>query len=324
MKSVEYKSYGDPEVLHFVEQEKPSPKENEILLKISASSVTKTETIFRQGKPYFSRLFTGLTKPKNPRLGEELAGEIIEVGNAVTKFKVGDNIFGTAGPEFGANAEFISLPEDGVIALKPENLSFTESASNVDGFLTALPFLRDKGNIKKGDKVLIYGASGSIGTAAVQIAKYYGAEVTAVASTKNLELLKSLGADYVIDYKNEDFTKSSKTYDIIFDTVGKISYNDSKKSLSKSGIFLEAGITLGIMPFVMFTSLFTKRKAKIHATGIRKPAERRRDLELLKKLMEEGEIIPVVDKTFKFENIVDAHRYVDLGHKKGNVAISFN
>jgi NADPH:quinone reductase-like Zn-dependent oxidoreductase len=209
-----------------------------------------------------------------------------------------------------------------VLAIKPTNMTYEESAASVDGFLTALPFLRDKGNIQSGQSVLIYGASGSVGAAAVQIARYFGAEVTGVCSSTNLELVKSLGADTVIDYTKEDFTKTGKTYDIIFDTVGKTSFSRCKSSLTQNGIFLEAGIGLGIFPHVLWTSLFGGKKAKIAATGLRSPQERTKDLMLLKELMEAGKIKPVIDKRYPLEQIAEAHRYVDAGHKKGNVVIT--
>jgi len=321
MKAVDYRKYGGPEVLQLINADKPVTKANEVLVKIFATTVTATECMFRQGKPLATRLFVGLTKPKIMRLGEELAGEIVTVGKEVTKFKTGDKVFGTAGPKFGANAEHLCVPEDGVLVLKPNNMNYEEAASSVDGFLTALPFLRDKGIIQSGQKVLIYGSSGSVGSAAVQIAKYYGAEVTGVCSTSNLEMVKSLGAVNVIDYTKEDYTKLGLTYDIIFDAVGKTNFSKAKKVLNKNGVFLESGIGLGIFPHVLWTSIFGSKKAKIAATGLRPPAERIKDLVLLKQLMEEGKIKPVIDKTYPMEKIVEAHRYVDKGHKKGNVVI---
>ncbi|MFY0624768.1 MAG: NAD(P)-dependent alcohol dehydrogenase [Reichenbachiella sp.] len=322
MKAIEYTEYGGPEVLQLIETNKPIPKENEVLVKIHATTVTSTECTFRKGDPYFSRLFTGLTKPKINRLGEELAGTIKAIGKNITQFKVGDEVFGTAGPDFGANAEYITIPENGVLSIKPQNLNFEESASCIDGFLTALPFLRDTGQIKKGQKVLIYGASGSIGSSAVQVAKYYEAIVTAVCSESNFEMVNSLGADELIDYKKEDFTKNGLTYDIIFDAVGKISFSKCKKSLTSKGIFLESGIGLGVFKHVIWTSLFSGKKAKIAATGLRPQLERNIDLNLLKTLIEDKTIRPVIDKQYPLDNIVEAHRYVDKGHKKGNVVIS--
>ncbi len=321
MKAVEYYKYGTHDVLQLIEVEKPNPKSNEVLVKIHATTVTTTECNFRMGKPYMTRLFTGFSKPKLKRLGEELSGEIVEIGNAVSKFKVGDLVFGTAGPEFGANTEYLCIPDDGVLYQKPENINFEEAAASVDGFLTALPFLRDTGEIKKGQKVLINGASGSVGAAAVQVAKYYGAIVTGVCSTTNMDLVKSIGADRVIDYTKEDFTTNEQKYDLIFDTVGKLTFSNAKKALTKHGVFLEAAIGLGVIPNVIFSSVFGKKKAKIAATGLRKPHERLKDLELLKGLMENKTIIPVIDRTYPLEEISKAHSYVDKGHKKGNVVI---
>lgn len=326
MRTIIYTQYGAPEVLKIKEVEKPKPRDNEVLIKTYATTVTATECTFRKGKPLFSRLFTGITKPKITTLGEELAGEIVETGKDIKLFKKGDKIFGISGTNFGAYAEYICLPEDGVITLKPANISYKEAASSCDGILTALPFLRDVGNIKSGQKVLINGASGSVGAAAVQIAKYYEAEVTGVCGTSNLQMVKNLGADNVIDYTKEDFTKSGVTYDIIFDTVGKLTFSVCKNSLKQKGIFLEAAIGLAIIPKVLWNSISNKlydgKKIKIAATGLRPAPEKIKDLILLKKLMESGKIKPVVDRIYPFEQIQEAHRYVDKGHKKGNVVIT--
>jgi NADPH:quinone reductase-like Zn-dependent oxidoreductase len=322
MKKVEYTKYGQPEVLQLKEADKPVPADNEVLIRIYATTVTATEATFRKGEPYFSRLFTGLTKPKITTLGEELAGEVESAGKDVKLYKKGDQVFGTAGPKFGANAEYLCVPEDGVLAIKPVNSTYEEAASSVDGFLTALPFLRDTGNIQAGQKVLINGASGSVGSAAVQVATYFGAEVTGVCSTSNIEMVKSLGAESVIDYTKEDFTKNGERYDLIFDAVGKISYSDSKSSLKEKGIFLEAGIGMGIFPHVIWTAMVGGKKARIAATGLRSPQKRTKDLVLLKELMEAGIITPVIDKQYPLEQIAEAHSYVDKGHKKGNVVIT--
>ena len=324
MKAIKYTRYGSPEVLKIVELEKPSPSDNEILIRIHATTVTATEATFRKGVPYFSRLFTGLTKPKLTTLGEELSGVVEAIGKAVTRFKVGDEVFGTAGPKFGANAEYLTSPEEGVLTIKPSSLDHVEAAASVDGFLTALPFLRDTGKIEKGQKVLIYGASGSIGSSAVQVANYYGTEVTAVCSSSNVEWVKALGAKHVIDYTKQDFRKTGETYDIIFDAVGKNSFPQSKKSLTPKGIFLEAGFSIGFLMQALLTSFGAGKKARTAATGLRKPEERILDLKLLKTLLESGQIKPVVDRSYPLEQIVEAHQYVDLGHKKGNVAITIN
>lgn len=322
MKTIIQTKYGAPEVLQLKEIEKPVPTANEVLVKIHATTVTATEATFRKGEPYFSRLFTGITTPKIKTLGEELAGEIVAVGKDVKTFKVGDQVFGTAGPDFGANAEYITIPEDEVLAIKPTNMTYEEAASSVDGFLTALPFLRDTGNIQRGQKVIINGASGSVGAAAVQIAKYFGAEVTGICSTSNLELVKSIGADHVVDYTKEDFAQNGQTYDIIFDAVGKTTFSHVRNSLTPNGTFLEAGIGLSIFPSVLWTSIVGGKKAKIAATGLRSPQERTKDLILLKELIETGKIIPVIDRSYPIEQIVEAHRYVDTGRKKGNVVIT--
>ncbi|PKN96191.1 MAG: NAD(P)-dependent alcohol dehydrogenase [Chloroflexi bacterium HGW-Chloroflexi-5] len=321
MKAIEFNKYGNPEVLQVIEVPKPTPKDNELLIKIHATTVTATECKFRKGEPFITRFFTGLLKPKIKRLGEELAGEIEAVGKNVKQFKPGDQVFGTAGPGFGANAEYICIPDDGVIAIKPSNVNYEEAAASVDGFLTAMPFLRDTGRIKKNDKVLIYGASGSVGAAAVQVAAYFEAEVTGVCSSSNMELVRSLGAKQVIDYTKDDYTKTDQTYDLIFDAVGKTSFSQAKKALRPKGVFLEAGVGLGIIPQVLFTSLFGQKKAKIAATGLRPPKERTKDLLLLQKLLLEGKIIPVIDQTFPFDQIAKAHTYVEKGHKKGNVVL---
>ena len=324
MKAIKYTTYGPPEVLQLTEVVKPTPKDNEVLIRIYATTVTATECTFRMGKPFISRLFTGLRKPKITTLGEELAGEIEEVGKDVKLYKKGDQVFGTAGPGFGANAEYLCIPEDGVLEIKPSNMSYEEAASSVDGFLTALPFLRDKGNIQSGQKILINGASGSVGAAAVQVARYFGAEVTGVCSTANIEMVKSLGAENVIDYLKEDLTNTGQTFDIIFDAVGKTTFPRCKGSLRQKGIFLEAGIGFGIFPHILWTSMFNGKKAKIAATGLRSPQERTKDLIFLKKLMEEGKIKPVIDRRYPLEDIAEAHEYVDKGHKKGNVVITLN
>lgn len=321
MKAIEYTEYGAPEVLQLIEAKKPTPKDNEVLIKIYATTVTATEAAFRKGDPYITRLFTGILKPKIKRLGEELSGVVQSVGKDVKKFKKGDEVFGTAGPNFGANAEYISIPEEEVITFKPKNLTHEEAASIIDGFLTALPFLRDKGKVQSGHNVLIYGASGSVGSAAVQVAKYYGAIVTAVCSASNIELVKSLGADYAIDYTSEDFTKNNLKYDIIFDSVGKTTFPKCKRSLTTKGIFLESGIGLGILKHVIWTSLFGSKKARIAATGLRPPPERVKDLILLSNLLTEGYINPVIDRSYLLEQTAEAHVYVDKGHKKGNVTI---
>ena len=315
MKAIVYTKFGPPDVLQLQEVEKPASKDNAVLIKIYATTVVKEDPDMRA-----SPGFNGFLKPRNPILGQELAGEIESIGKDVTRFKPGDQVFGF--DMFGAYAEYKCMPENGALAIKPINLRYEEAASVPNGALTALPFLRDKGNIQSGQTVLIYGASGSVGAAAVQLAKYYGTEVTGVCSTTNLEWVKSLGADQVIDYTQEDFTKNGKTYDIIFDTVGKCSFYKCKDALTDEGIFLTTvptptGILNAILP--------TKRSGKkvgFMAAGLRSAREKIKDLVFLTELIEAGKIKPVIDRCYPLEQIAEAHRYVEQGHKKGNVVIT--
>jgi NADPH:quinone reductase-like Zn-dependent oxidoreductase len=322
MKAVVYNNYGPPEVIQLKEVDKPIPKDNEVLIKIFATTVSATDCIFRKGEPFFARLFTGLTKPKHQILGSEFAGEIEAVGRGVKLFKVSDNVFGTT-PGYGSYAQHICLPEESAtLAKMPSNKSYEAAIACCDGFLTSLPFLRDKGKIEKGNSVLVIGASGSVGSAAVQLAKYFGAVVTGICRTSSKDLVKSIGVDKVIDYTKEDFTKSGETYDIIFDSVGKTTFSKCKNSLKQNGKFLEAGITFGIFSHVLWTSMFGKKKAMIMATGLRPPTERTKDLNFIKELVETTKIKPVIDRQCPLEQIAEAHKYVDTGHKMGNVVIT--
>ncbi len=320
MKAIVYTQYGSPDVLKLNEVEKPMPKDNEVLIKIYATTVTAVDSAFRKGDP-FAKLYTGFIRPKNPILGSQLAGEIEAVGKDVKRFKVGEQVFGPTEAGFGAHAEYISLPEEEALVIKPPNITYDEAAASGEA-LTALPFLRDTGNIQSGQKVLINGASGAIGTFAVQLAKYFGAEVTGVCSTTNVELVKSLGADKVIDYTKEDFTKSDQTYDIIFDAVGKSSFSRCKNVLKQNGRYLTTVLSLAILPQMLWTSMIGSKKAIFSATGLRSASEKSKDLLFLKELIEAGTIKSVIDRTYPLEQIAEAHGYVDQGHKKGNVVIT--
>ncbi len=315
MKAIVYTKFGPPEVLHLQEVEKPTPKANEVLIKIHATTVVKEDPDMRA-----SPGFNGFLKPRNPILGQELAGEIEAIGKDVTRFKPGDQVFGF--DMFGAYAEYKCMPENGALAIKPINLSYEEAASIPNGALTALPFLRDKGNIQSGQTVLVYGASGSVGAAAVQLARYFGADVTGVCSTPNLEWVKSLGADQVIDYTREDFTENGKTYDIIFDTVGKRSFSECKGSLSDDGIYLATVPTPVVMLQALWPANSSGKKVKFAATGLRPASEKIKDLTFLTELIEAGKIKAVIDRCYPLEQIAEAHRYVEKGHKKGNVVIT--
>jgi NADPH:quinone reductase-like Zn-dependent oxidoreductase len=318
MKAVVYSEYGSPDVLQLKEIDKPAPGDREVLIKIHATSVTSGDVRMRKADPFAVRFVNGLSRPaKTTVLGNELAGEIEEVGKDVKLFKKGDRVFGQAGMSLGTNAEYICLSEDGALEIKPANLTFEESAVVPFGGNTALDFLR-KGNIRSGQKVLIYGASGSLGTSAVQLAKYFGAEVTAVCSAANADLVKSLGADQVIDYTKENFTRSGKSYDIIFDTVGKSPFSGCVRSLNQKGIYLRA-VHMKLSPILrgLWTSMTSSKK--VIGGGVK---ETRANLIFLRELIEMGKLKPVIDKRFPIAQIAEAHRYVEQGHKKGNVAIT--
>jgi NADPH:quinone reductase-like Zn-dependent oxidoreductase len=321
MKAIVYTEYGTPDVLRIQELEKPVPEDNEVLIKIYAATVSSEDCTFRKGRPFVARSATGLLKPKLNTLGSYLSGKIEAVGKSVTRFKVGDQVFGATGAEFGAHAEYICLSEEGALVLKPANLNHGEAVSVCSGGLTALPFLRNAGKIQSGQKVLINGASGSVGSAAVQLARYFGAEVTGVCSSANVELVKSLGADKVIDYTKEDFTQGGETYDIIFDTVGKSSFSRCKGSLKPGGIYLLTVLTWPILWQMLWTAKIGNKRATITFTGLRSDNEKREDLNFLKELAKSGKVKPVIDKSYSLEQAVEAHRYVDTGHKKGNVVL---
>jgi NADPH:quinone reductase-like Zn-dependent oxidoreductase len=324
MKAIVYTTYGSPDVLELRELEKPVPKDDEVLIRIHAASVTATDTIFRKGRPFIARSATGLLRPKNIIPGDVLSGEIVALGSDVRLFKTGDQVFGSDGNRFGAHAEYKCLPEKGALAIKPANMTHAEAVAVVDGALTALSFLRDTAKVQRGQKILINGASGSIGTFAVQLARYYGADVTGVCSTTNVERVKSLGAHKVIDYTREDFTRTDQAYDIIFDTVGKCSFARCKRALKQKGLYLSTVLSMSILFQMLWTSRMGAKKALIAFTGLRAPDEKTADLIFLRELIEAGLVSSVIDRRYSLEQIAAAHGYVEKGHKKGSVVITLS
>jgi NADPH:quinone reductase-like Zn-dependent oxidoreductase len=321
MKAAAASKYGSPDVIEIKNLPQPIPKDNEVLIRIYAAVVGSTDPVFLKGEPFISRFFSGLTRPKNIS-GDVFAGEIEDIGKNVTIFKKGDEVFGATDINMGAHAEYRCLPETGAIGLKPENMSYEEAAPVCDGGLISFHFLKTKGNIQTGQKVLINGASGSLGTYGVQLAKYFGAEVTGVCSSSNVEMVKSIGADYVIDYTQEDFTKSGKKYDIIYDAVGKSSYSRCKNSLTENGIYLITTPSPSAFISMLLGSKSKGKRAVFAAGGLKPAGEKAKDLIALKEIAEAGKLKSVIDKRYPLEEIAEAFRYVEKGHKKGNVVIS--
>jgi NADPH:quinone reductase-like Zn-dependent oxidoreductase len=318
MRAVVYDRYGPPDVLRLADVERPVPKEDEVLVKIHASTVNRTDCGWRSAKPFIVRYFIGLLRPKRKILGMELAGEVEAVGAGVTEFEVGDQVFGVTG--FGAHAELVCIRESAAVAHKPASITFEEAAAVCDGACIALSCLRDA-DLRKGRSLLIYGASGSVGTAAVQLATYFGVDVTAVGNTKNVELVKSLGADEVVDYLQEDFTMSGKTYDVIFDAVGKTSFRRCRRSLKPRGIYIETdpGFLWHVPVLALLTRRIGDKRVKL---GIARYTKK--DVLLLKELIEAGKYRAVIDRSYPLEDVVEATKYVETGEKTGNVVLTVN
>jgi NADPH:quinone reductase-like Zn-dependent oxidoreductase len=322
VKAAVYERFGPPDVVEIREVEKPTIKDNDVLIRIRATTVSSGDWRARSldvpfGFKLLSRLLFGLFRPKQPILGSELAGDIEAVGKDVRRFNVGDAVFAHPGTSLGCHAEYRTMPEDGAVALKPANLTYEEAAALSFGGTTALDYLKEKGKIQRGEKVLIVGASGAVGTAAVQLAKHFGAEVTGVCSTANLGLVRSIGADNVIDYTKEDFTKNGETYDIILVAAGTTSFSQCKGSLNEDGRLLMLVAGLPEMAQIPWASMTSSKKVFAGPA-----AERAEDVHVLKELAETGEFKPVIDRRYPLERIVEAHAYVDTGHKKGSVVIS--
>ena len=315
MRAVVYDEYGSPDVLRLAEVERPEPKEDEVLVKIHATTVTQTDCGWRSAKPFIVRYFIGLRRPKRRILGMELAGEVEAVGAAVTEFAVGDEVFGVGG--FGAHAEYACKRESASIAAKPTGTTFAEAAAVCDGACIALSCLRDA-DLRPGRSVLVYGASGSVGTAAVQLAKHFGADVTAVCNTKNVELVRSLGADRVIDYTREDYTKHGETYDVVFDAVGKTSFRRCRRLLKRGALYVETdlGFMWHVPPLALLSRWIGDKRVKI---GMAKYTKK--DILFLKELIEAGKYRAVIDRSYLLEQVVEATRYVETGEKTGNVVL---
>jgi NADPH:quinone reductase-like Zn-dependent oxidoreductase len=318
MRAIVNTKYGPPDVVKLMEVNKPEPKDNEVLIKVNATTVNRTDCGFRSAEYFISRFFSGLFKPKFITLGNEFAGVIEAIGKNVTSFNIGDNVFGFSGKKFGAHADYMIIEENEAITTMPGNLTFEEAAPITEGGHYALCDIR-AANVKSGQNVLIYGASGAIGSAAVQLVKYYGAKVTAVCNTKNVKLLESLGADQVIDYTIQDFTKTGQLFDFVFDSVGKSSFGQCKPLLNKKGIYIstELGKNSENIFLALFTSILGGKKVLFPIPKISKE-----DVILLRELVESGQYKPVIDRKYSLEQIVEAYKYVETGQKTGNVVIT--
>ena len=321
MRAVVFHRFGPPDVLELCEVDTPTPKDDEVRIRVNATTVTAAECGMRRGEPYWGRAIIGFTGPRKRfrTLGNELAGVIDAVGKRVTRFEEGDRVFGFAGFNPGANADYMCLPETASLAIAPRNKTDEECAAAVDGASTALHFLRDMGNLQAGQRLLVIGASGSIGTYAIQLGKHFGAHVTGVCSTANLELVASLGADAVVDYTAEDFTRRDDTYDVVFDTVGASSFSACRRSLAPRGVFLPTVITLRNVLQSLWSRLFGAQRV---VGGM--SVEKNEALLFIRDLLEADELRIVIDRAYPLEEIVEAHRHVDTGHKKGNVVITLN
>jgi NADPH:quinone reductase-like Zn-dependent oxidoreductase len=318
MKAAVHTRYGPPEVVRISEIEKPTAKDSELLVRVHATTVNRTDCGLRSGKPFFSRFLTGLVRPRATVMGNEFAGEVEAVGSGVTTFNVGERVFGFSGfsGPFGAHAEYVTIPDDGMVATMPEKLTFEKAAPSTEGSHYALSNIR-KAKIRSGQEVLVYGATGAIGSAAVQILKSLGAAITAVCATESMELVRSLGADRVIDYTAQDFTKDEQQYDVVFDAVGKSSFGRCRRLLKPGGIYLSTEGGLLFMILVLTTPLFSGKKVMFAF-----PKQNQAALRHLKELIETGEFKPLIDRRYRLDQIVEAYRYVEAGQKIGNVVIS--
>lgn len=323
MRTAVYERYGGPDVVRIVEAGEPEIGDTDVLVRVDATVVGASDSAGRSGTPRFARLFFGLTRPKHPVLGSDFAGVVDQVGAGVTRFAVGDRVFGTIAPISGAHAEYVKVSAEGAIVHVPERVDQAEAVALIDGLLTALPFLRDAARVRPGQTVLVNGASGTVGSAAVQLAKHFGASVVGVCSGANEALVRSLGADRVIDYARDDFTGDRAAYDVVFDAVGKRSFWQARKALTPTGVYLTTVPSLAILLQSPFTRWFSRgRRAGILYTGLRDARSKAADLALLIELIATGAITPVIDRVVPFDDIVEAHRRVDTGRKAGSVVVA--
>jgi NADPH:quinone reductase-like Zn-dependent oxidoreductase len=320
MKAAVHRRFGPPDVVTVGDASKPVPRDDEVLVQIHAATVGVVDSVARRGTPFYARFHFGLSRPRFAVLGTDFAGQIQATGAAVTRFAVGDQVFGTIAPRFGAHAEYVCLSEHAAVAPKPGNLTYAEAAALVDA--TALCFLRDKANLQRGQSILINGASGAVGTAAVQLARYFGAIVTGVCSGANTELVRTLGAEAVIDYTEADFTRAGQTYDVIFDVAGQSSFSRCRPALGQAGVYLTTAPSPAILLQMPWTSRFSARKAVVAFTGLRAASEKRKDLMYISELAEASALTAVIDACYPLRRIADAHRHVDEGRKKGNVVVT--
>ena len=320
MKAAIHRRFGSPDVVTVDDVPEPVPRDDEVLVQIHAATVGVVDSVARRGTPFYARFHFGLRRPRFAVLGADFAGQIRATGPAVTRFAIGDQVFGTIAPRFGAHAEYVCLSERGAVAPKPANLTYAEAAALVDA--TALCFLRDKANLQRGQSILINGASGAVGTTAVQLARHLGATVTGVCSGANTELVRTLGADNVIDYTQADFTRAGQTYDVIFDVAGKSSFSRCRQALNRPGTYRTTTPSPAILLQMPWTSRFSARKAMVAFTGLRAAGDKRKDLLYTKGLAEASALVPVIEACYPLRQIADAHRHVDEGRKKGNIIVT--
>ncbi len=322
MKAAVLTRYGAPQNIKITTIKRPVPKANEVLVKVYATPVTTADTMMRRAEPAISRLFMGFTRPRNDVMGTGYAGKVVSVGAEVEDFAVGDRVYGESGLGFAANAEYVSVAADRVIDWVPMALSYAEAATLCDGPLTSYHFLKTLADVQAGQSVLVIGASGSLGTAAVQLARSFGAQVTGVCSTRNVELVASLGAQNVIDYTKTDFLQMAETYDVIFDTISNTSYGKCKHLLREGGLYMSPVLNFPLLVDMLYTRFFSSKKAKFDAAGLLKPQQLRGYLENISQLIIDGKLRVIIDKQYTLPEAVAAHRYVDTGRKRGNVVLT--